>query len=99
MATVLRHRDTPKLLCTLYCIVRESKHGILNVITVKETDDGFSLQGKSYHSMRKKITSIHVYPHATCDNDESIHDTCYVLQFCLPLQLTAACYLQIDMFA
>ena len=54
MATVLRHRDHPKLLCTLYCIVRESKHGILNFITVKETDDGFSLQGKSYHSMRKK---------------------------------------------
>ena len=45
-----------------------------------------------------KITSMHVYPHATCDNDESIHDTYYVLQFCLPLQLTAACYLQIDMF-
>ena len=46
--------DTPKLLCTLYCIVRERKHGILNFITAKETDDGFSLQGKSYHSMRKK---------------------------------------------
>ena len=54
MATVLRRRDTLKLLCTLYCIVRESKHGILNFITVKETDDGFSLQGKSYHSMKKK---------------------------------------------
>ena len=53
VATVLRHRDTPKLLCTLYCIVRESKHGILNFITVKGTDDGFSLQGKWYHSMRK----------------------------------------------
>ena len=35
---------------------------------------------------------MYVYPHATCNNDESIHDTCYVLQFCLPLQLTAACY-------
>ena len=99
MATVLRHRYTPKLPCTLYCIVRESKHGILNFITVKGTDDGFSLLGKSYHSIGK-ITSMHVYPHATCDNDESIHDTGYVLQFCLPLQLTtAACYLQIDMFA
>ena len=53
VAIVLRHRDTPKLLCTLYCIFRESKHGILNCITVKGTDDGFSLQGKSYHSMRK----------------------------------------------
>ena len=53
VATALRHRDTPKLLCTLYCIVRESKHGILNVITVKGTDDGFSLQGISYYSMRK----------------------------------------------
>ena len=31
--------------------------------------------------------------YATCDNDESIHDTCYVLQCCLPLQLTVACYL------
>ena len=40
---------------------------------------------------------MYVYPHATCNNDESIHDACYVLQFCLPLQLTAACYLQIDM--
>ena len=39
---------------------------------------------------------VYVYPHATCDNDDSIHDTCYVLQFCLPLKLTAACYLQID---
>ena len=53
LATVLRHRDAPKLLCTLYCIFRESKHGILNFITVKGTDDGFSLKGKSYHSMRK----------------------------------------------
>ena len=41
VATVLRHRDTPKLLCTLHCIVRESKHGILNFITVKGTDDDF----------------------------------------------------------
>ena len=25
------------------------------------------------------MVCVYVYPHATCNNDESIHDTCYVL--------------------
>ena len=59
---------------------------------------------KKYHFIDNDLNihgmvCVYVYSHATCNNDESNHDTCYVLQFCLPLQLIAACYLQIDMFA
>ena len=66
---------------------------LLNKLALKGTDDDL-LCRENRITLWGKITSMHVYPHATCDND-----TCYVLQFCLPLQLTAACYLQIDMFA